>query len=140
MKKIVIIIGLLVATGFAIGTLCAWSQGKLFLRVPAKITLNGIDSDKSEIYKSRNGDYFLILEKGTAEPTTYWIGEERIGTLIDYGPAMETWSFQTEYFLIYLNFETELAGTEWYAPGAKWSVSEKEIDFQVNSDNVNIKF
>lgn len=141
MKKIIISVGIVVAIGLAIASVWAWSQEKLFLRVPAKITLNGVDSDKSAIYKSRNGSYFLILEKDKAERTTYWISKEKVGIPDGIIPSLDTLSFQTKNILICLDVEIDILGEmSWEGVNPKLLRSDEEISFQVKNDNVSVKF
>ena len=145
MKKILISFAIILAISFVVATIWAWSAGKLFLRVPAKVILNSADSDKSAVYKSGKGDYFVILDRDEGEQSTYrqkayWVGDGRVGVPDGVVPSMNTFSFQTRYFLVCLDATVDLVGTGWYAVDAKWSVSDEEINFQVNKDNVNIKF
>ena len=142
MKKTIIIIGLISISFFLITMIWVWNSGKLFVRIPsAKINLNGVDSDKSSLYKSKLGNFFVFLEKDKAEHPVYVVlPTDKVGIPTDIVPSMGTLSFKTEYFLVCLDFEIEVAGTDFFASDAKSSISHEEINFQVNKDNVNVKF
>jgi hypothetical protein len=140
MKKI-ITIGFVaaVAVGLVMASGLAWSRGRLFLRQPAQISLNGIDSSRSEVYKSGNGDYFIFLEKTEGEVKTFWIGHGKVGVPSDIVPSMSTLSIRTGSLLICLDAEIDTLGEmSWEGVNPKLSISDEQISFQVGSDNIAV--
>ncbi len=141
MKRVLVGIGIVVALALTAAFILMWGQGKLFLRVPATISINGHTTAESAIYKSRTGEYFLLLDKGTSRHITYWIGKGKIGVPSDIIPSMGTLSFQTHNLLVCLDAEIDLLGEMgWEGSNPKLSVSDKQISFQAMNDQIDVQF
>lgn len=141
MKKVLIAIGTVVAFALTSAFIWMWCQAKLFLRVPATISINGQATAASAIYKSRTGNYFLVLDKGNSEHTTYWIGEGKVGVPSDIVPSIGTLSFQTKKFLVCLDAEIDILGEMgWEGVNPKLLMSEKQISFQAMNDQIDVQF
>ena len=125
----------------AIVSVSLWITGRLFVAVPdATVAINGIRSDSSRLFKSSQGEYFVILDVPVARNSAYWVEPSgRFGVPTGPVPSLETLSINLGVFLIALDYEKEIAGTEWFAPIAHSSLSTERINLDVGHEKITVE-
>ncbi|RMG00578.1 MAG: hypothetical protein D6735_13350 [Acidobacteria bacterium] len=143
MKRIMIRIGVVVLSVFAMSLFGLWLSGILYIRLPdSKVFINGTESTTSRVYRSGNGDYLVFLDSETARFPVYRILNEgkNVGVPVSPVPSSYTKSVKTNSFVICFQCSVSLAGTEKLDLQAEVSVSPSEINFHVYQDVVKISF
>lgn len=143
MKKLVLLAAIIIPVSIVALLVCLWLTGSLFLRSPsAETVLNGVVLNRSEVYKSGNGDYLIFLNDNETAPKTYMIfsSSERFGIPTRTIPSSYSKSFKTSSFVLCYDCPATLAGTEKLDRNAKLRVLPKQIIFQLYEDSVSVKF
>lgn len=120
-----------------------WQGGWLFLRVAsAKITLNGKTTKDSKIYEGASGDYFIFLEKESAEHRVCRVSSQspEVGIPASPVPSSYTKSLKTNWFLLCGDCEVVKADTGKLDMNATVSITSDGFTFKVYRDSVAVKF
>ena len=139
-----ILLTIIVAPAFIVIVLMfCWIDGSFFLRSSnAKVSLNGMELNKAEVYESGNNEYLVFLNTENAVFNVYVIDGrvQRVGIPTSPVPSSYTKSLKTSSFVICLHCPVTLAGTDKLDSSAKVSLSPEQIVFKVEHDSVLIAF
>lgn len=143
MKRIIIIIGAVILLIFLLSLFGLWRSGMLYFRLSdSRVSLNGIESADSTVYRAGNGDYLIFLDSARARFPVYKVENEgkSIGIPASPVPSSYTKSVKTGSFVLCLECLITLAGTDKLDLRAEVFNSPNNINFHVYDDVVNINF